>query len=182
MLSLVWFPPGGDMVFDSITFIFFFLPIVLSLYFLIPKRYRNTFLIGASLIFYAWERVMYVIVLLLYMISNYYFGVLIEKYKFSAPETASRKAKTTFVVSLAFNLGILIIFKYFNFIVANINSLIEFTGYAFGNPKIHPPMPSRPATSTAACNRYGLAEPSAKRSSKRPASGMRIMCVRLFPA
>lgn len=128
------------MVFDSITFIFFFLPIFLSLYFLTPKRYRNTFLIGASLIFYAWDRVMYVIVLLLYMISNYYFGVLIEKYKFSTAGTASRKAKTTFAVSLAFNLGILIIFKYFNFIVANINSFIEFTGFSLDNPKIHPPI------------------------------------------
>lgn len=140
MLLLVWFPPGGDMAFDSITFIFFFLPIVLSLYFLIPKRYRNTFLIGASLIFYGWEKVGYVIILLLYIISNYYFGVLIEKYKFSAQETADRKAKTTFVVSLAFNLGVLFIFKYLNFIVANINSLMEFAGYSLSNPKIHPPI------------------------------------------
>ena len=43
-------------------------------------------------------------------------------------------------------------------------------------------MPSMPAVSSAACSRYGFAAPSARRNSKRPASGMRIMCVRLLPA
>lgn len=140
MLFLVWFPPVGDMAFDSITFVFFFLPIFLSLYFLIPERFRNPFLIGASLIFYAWEEGRYVLAIVFYMVFNYYFGVLIERYRFSAQEGANRKAKTIFVVSLAFNLGALIIFKYLSFIIANINSLIESTGYSLANLRIHPPI------------------------------------------
>ena len=128
------------MVFSSITFIFFFLPIVLSLYFLIPERFRNPFLIGASLTFYAWEEGKYVLAIVFYMVFNYYFGVLIEKYRFELSDQGRKKAKYALAVSLALNLGVLIFFKYLGFIVANINLLMRFTGYSLGQPKIHLPI------------------------------------------
>ncbi len=128
------------MSFTSITFIFFFLPIVLSLYFLIPERFRNLFLIAASLTFYAWEEGRYVLSVVSYMVLNYYLGVLIEKYRLDLSDRGNRKAKCALAVSLALNVGTLIFFKYLGFIIANINSLIRFTGYSLSQPKIHLPI------------------------------------------
>ena len=128
------------MLFSSIPFIFFFLPIVLSLYFLIPRQLRNPFLLLASLIFYAWEEGRYVLAIVFYMVSNYYFGVWIEKYRRELSDRGSKKAKYALAVSLALNLGVLIFFKYLIFIVGNINLLIRFTGYSLGQPKIHLPI------------------------------------------
>ena len=62
------------MVFSSITFLFFFLPVVLAVYYLVPERAKNPILLLASILFYAWGEPVYVVLLLLSIIFNYFCG------------------------------------------------------------------------------------------------------------
>lgn len=128
------------MVFSSIIFLFFFLPLVLSGYFLIKKDLRNLFLLAASLLFYFWGEGKYVFILGAYMVFNYYFGLYIEKYKERSTTEGDRKAKAIFILSLCFNLGVFIFYKYFNFIVDNFNYLLALTGHTIKTSRIHLPI------------------------------------------
>ncbi len=67
------------MVFNSIFFIFCFLPVFMLLYYLIPGRLRNLLLFFGSLIFYAWGEPVYVILMLFSSIFNYYMGTELER-------------------------------------------------------------------------------------------------------
>lgn len=104
------------MVFSSIPFLFYFLPIVLTVYFLAPAGFRNAVLLLASLLFYAWGEPRFVPVLLFSILQGYIFGLLIEK-------SEGRKAKVYMAVSLVLSLGILGICKYANFFVENFNAV-----------------------------------------------------------
>lgn len=129
------------MLFSSITFIFLFLPIFLGIYFLLKQEYRNFFILAASLLFYFWGEGRYVLVMIAYMVCNYGFGLWIERYKISALSRAEIYAKAALVIGLVFNIGFLIFFKYFNFIIGNINIVIGKLGdFQFGNPVIHLPI------------------------------------------
>jgi alginate O-acetyltransferase complex protein AlgI len=129
------------MLFSSIIFIFLFLPIFLSAYFVIKKEYRNLFILLASLLFYFWGEGEYVLVLILYMIANYFFGVLIEKFAIQTYDRARLYAKITLILGLVFNIGFLVFFKYFNFIVVTINSAFEkISSFQLVNPEIHLPI------------------------------------------
>lgn len=128
------------MVFSSITFLFFFLPIILSVYFLIRKDLKNLFLLIASLFFYFWGEGKYVFIMVSYMVFNYYFGLRIGKYKELKTDAGDKKAKAVFFLSLCFNLGVFVFYKYSVFIVDNINWLARFTGHTFKSPRIHLPI------------------------------------------
>ncbi len=128
------------MVFSSIIFLFFFLPIVLSGYFLIRKELRNLFLLAVSLIFYFWGEGKYVLIMVAYMIFNYYFGLYIENYKELSTAGGNRKARAIFILSLCFNIGVFVFYKYFNFIVDNVNHLISLTGHTIKTARIHLPI------------------------------------------
>ena len=78
---------------------------------------RNTVLLLASLFFYSWGEPRFVFVMLLSIVANYGFGVVIGN-------CTSRKKRTLLILCLAFNLSILFVFKYLNFVVANINSIL----------------------------------------------------------
>ena len=69
------------MLFSSITFLYYFLPCVLILYFIVPKALKNAVLLLASLLFYAWGEPKYVILMIGSIFSGYAFGLLIEKYR-----------------------------------------------------------------------------------------------------
>lgn len=105
-------------------FIFVFLPITLLLYFSIDNiKFKNIILLIASLFFYAWGEPIWIIVLLITTFSNYVFSHIIE-------ETRDKwKRKASLILSIAISLGFLVIFKYSNFIVDNINiiSPIKFS-------------------------------------------------------
>lgn len=102
------------MVFSSLLFIYFFLPIFLICYFIIKNRkYRNLVLLLFSLVFYAYGEPIYSLLMIFSIIVNYFLVLLIDKYN-------SRKL---FILDVIFNLGILGIFKYFNFFVDNLNNL-----------------------------------------------------------
>ena len=95
------------MVFSSMVFLFYFLPIVTAIYFLVPKKLKNIVLFISSLIFYAWGEPKYVLIMLFSSVFNYLSGLVIGK-------TKAKKAALT--VNIIINIGILVFFKYFGFI------------------------------------------------------------------
>ncbi|MDG1945128.1 MAG: MBOAT family O-acyltransferase [Halioglobus sp.] len=107
------------MLFTSPVFLFLFLPILLVLHYFTPIRFRNVLLLIASLFFYAWGETLYVLLMLASILANYGFGLAIDHTR------QSRFQKRWLVLSIFFNLSMLIAFKYANFLVENINTLLE---------------------------------------------------------
>mgnify|MGYP000062731303 FL=1 len=102
------------MVFSSITFLFCFLPVVLLLYYVCRSIvWKNVILLIASLLFYAWGEPVYVILMILSILFNYYAGREIE--------AAHKKSSLAFAVII--NLLILGYFKYSGFLVDTVNSI-----------------------------------------------------------
>ncbi|OFX10740.1 MAG: hypothetical protein A3G22_06505 [Alphaproteobacteria bacterium RIFCSPLOWO2_12_FULL_40_11] len=121
------------MVFSSNIFLFAFLPFVLFSYFLLPhKNYKNALLLVASLIFYAWGEWQYVLLLLVSIVGNYFFGLWIGKSKYEAQST-----KHEIFIALTFNLLLLGYFKYANFLIENLNAVFALH---IENKKIHLPI------------------------------------------
>ena len=69
------------MIFSSITFLFYFLPILLAIYYIVPHKLKNIILLIASLGFYAYGEPKYVIVMIISIIATYIFGILMGKYE-----------------------------------------------------------------------------------------------------
>lgn len=108
------------MVFSSSIFLFIFLPIAILGYFLLHPRYRNPFLLIASLLFYAWGEPKFVLIMLLSIVINWMTAWAISKME---KHTGLRKVVLIFAVAM--NLLILFVFKYLNFAVANINKIVN---------------------------------------------------------
>jgi alginate O-acetyltransferase complex protein AlgI len=107
------------MVFSSPVFLFLFLPIVLPLYLVLPGlRVRNAWLLFFSLIFYAWGEPVFIFLALVSTLLNYFLGLWVDR----SADPARRKAVVTLAIAL--NIGLLGFFKYTNFAVANLNSLL----------------------------------------------------------
>ncbi len=104
------------MVFSSLVFLFAYLPAVLTLYFLVPRRWRNAVLLAVSLLFYAWGEPVYLLVMLASTLSAYLFGFAIARYK----ETHRLRAKLFVWFSVAVNLSFLFFFKYYNFFASTV--------------------------------------------------------------
>ncbi len=114
------------MVFSSPIFLFLFLPICLSFYFLIPSKFKNLFLLLFSLFFYTWGERKYPLVIIISIIVNFVFVHSIERL-YAKPTTRNKIIRSyVFVVALLFNIGMLLLFKYTNFFVNNINILSSF--------------------------------------------------------
>ncbi|MBR6742654.1 MAG: MBOAT family protein [Clostridia bacterium] len=107
------------MIFSSLEFLEFFLPITLLTYFLLPPVCRNPVLFVFSIIFYGWEEPTLVALMLITLLGDWIFGALCAKYR----EKDKKKAKLWLVFSCVFNLGILGFFKYYNFVAHNISLL-----------------------------------------------------------
>lgn len=108
------------MVFSSSVFLIGFLPVVLLIYYVFLRRFRtaqNMFLFIASLCFYAWGEPAFVLVMLLSIVANWFFGLMVERY---------RKSKTgiriVLVLTVVFNLVIIFLFKYLMFTLNTMNS------------------------------------------------------------
>ena len=106
------------MVFSSITFLYYFLPITLAIYFIVPKKLKNAVLLLASLFFYFAGEYLYVWLLLFSSISDYLHSLAIEKYR------GTKKQTYFFISSIIINLALLGYFKYADFFILNINNLL----------------------------------------------------------
>lgn len=105
------------MVFSSLIFLFCFLPIFLICYFVPKKRKtRNIVLLIFSLMFYGYGEPIYVLLMILSILVNYYIALVMDK---------SNSKKKWLITSLIFNLGLLFVFKYTNFFLDNINNLFN---------------------------------------------------------
>ncbi len=107
------------MLFSSIPFLYYFLPCVLLLYAIAPKKLKNTVLMLTSLVFYGWGEPKYVFLMLATVSVGYVTGLLIEKYRDTRPQFS----KAMLVLSVAVCLGFLGYFKYANFFVENFVAL-----------------------------------------------------------
>jgi len=105
------------MLFSSIPFLYFFLPCVLFLYFVVPKRLKNTVLMLVSLFFYAWGEPKYVLLMAATILVNYGLGLLIEKFR------GSVLSKVFVVLSVVLCLASLGYFKYADFFIENFNAV-----------------------------------------------------------
>ena len=105
------------MLFSSVPFLFYFLPAVLRVYFLVPTRAKNGVLLLSSLVFYGWGEPRYLPVMLVSILQGYIFGRLIERFR------DTRRAKLFLVLSVLLSLGTLAYFKYADFMIANLNAL-----------------------------------------------------------
>ena len=109
------------MVFSTIEFLFQFLPIFLVGYYLTPPRYRNVTLVAGSLIFYAIGSGWYTLLLILSALINYALSHAITRAKVRDPH----RAKLLFILGLIYDFGMLVVFKYTNFLIGNLNGLLS---------------------------------------------------------
>ncbi|WP_461614559.1 MBOAT family O-acyltransferase [Clostridium sp. Marseille-QA1073] len=110
------------MVFSSLIFIFLFLPLTIFIYYISPRALRNLILLLVSLVFYAWGEPLYILIMIFSTVFDYVNGLLIDKYR-------ERKgiARAVFINSIVVNLGILCFFKYYGFVVDNINNIFNLS-------------------------------------------------------
>jgi alginate O-acetyltransferase complex protein AlgI len=113
------------MVFSSAVFLFLFLPIVLGLYVVIPRRFRNVLLLIASLLFYSWGESPWVMLLAIAM--NYFGGLAVQM---AREQRGERSAKGVLTVFLVGNVVLLAAYKYANFFADNVNAIFGWMGQA----------------------------------------------------
>ena len=110
------------MVFSSTVFLLIFLPVVAGIYFLCPRKARNTVLLLFSLVFYGWGEPKYILIMLFSTVFDYTNARLIGHFQ----DTGRNKAaKAVLIVDVVGNLGILGFFKYTDFAIDNLNSLLN---------------------------------------------------------
>ena len=107
------------MAFNSMSFLWIFLPITLILYYFTFGKFKNLFLVLASLIMYAWGSTETLPILLISILANYIIGL------WMSDKTNDGFRKFIFIIGILFNLGILSYYKYYNFIAENINLLLK---------------------------------------------------------
>ena len=105
------------MLFSSITFLFYFLPILLIIYFIVPKKFKNLVLFIFSLFFYFYGEPKYGFLLLLSCVINHIMGSLIDKHR--------KYGKIFLIIALVYDIGSLLYFKYLDFFIENINNIFK---------------------------------------------------------
>ena len=106
------------MLFSSISFLFYFLPAIILLYYIVPFKFKNTVLLAFSLFFYAWGGVKYAGLMIIAIILGYIFGLLIEKFR-------ERKIAKLFVgLAVACIISFMLYFKYMDFFIDNFNKVL----------------------------------------------------------
>ncbi len=103
------------MLFSSIPFLFYFLPCVLLLYFVTPKKLKNLTLLISSLVFYAWGEPRLVLLMLITVSVGYVFGILTE--------LVPKVKKLWLILAVCIELGFLVYFKYVDFFIYNFNAV-----------------------------------------------------------
>lgn len=103
------------MLFTSISFLYYFLPIVLILYFIMPKKLKNFILLVSSLLFYFYGEPKYILLMIIEVLIAYIGAILIDKFK----------SKRIFIITIIIHIATLCIFKYTDFIISNINNIFK---------------------------------------------------------
>lgn len=109
------------MIFNSLEFVIFFV-LVTTLYFLLPHRFRWLLLLISSCYFYMTFVPVYIVILAFTIVIDYIAGMYIEK-------SEGHRRKAFFIMSLLANIGILAVFKYYNFFTENINAVLKAAGF-----------------------------------------------------
>lgn len=109
------------MLFSSIVFLFYFLPVVLVLYYLFRKwtPVKNAILLVASLIFYAWGEPWFVLIMLVSILLNYILALLVDRYR------ERSYVRAFLVLAAVLNLGLLFVFKYLDFVLRNVGQVMN---------------------------------------------------------
>lgn len=105
------------MLFSSISFLYYFLPLTLAFYFAVPRRFKNAVLLLASFLFYGWGEPKYVALMGLAILLGYGFGLLVERYR------GKKAGKIFCALSVGISLSLLVCFKYADFLIQNINGV-----------------------------------------------------------
>lgn len=105
------------MVFSSITFLYYFLPILILVYYIVPSKLRNLTILIFSLVFYFYGEPKYVLLLVASFTLNYLFAKMIYK----------NKSKTYLMIGVIINILILVYFKYTNFLIFNVNQIFKLS-------------------------------------------------------
>lgn len=108
------------MVFSSLFFSFFFLPLVVLVYYLVKEKYRNYILLIASLFFYSYGEPTFVFVMVASIVLNYLMARVIDSYK---TKGQNKSAKGMLVADIVLNVGLLFVFKYLDFTIERINGI-----------------------------------------------------------
>ena len=115
------------MVFSSILFLFLYLPLTLGIYYITPRRWRNLALLVLNLIFYGWGEPIYVLIMIFSILVDYSHGLLIARHREN-----DRFCRKVVASSVIINLGLLVFFKYYDFIVTNLRAI--FPALSFLEP------------------------------------------------
>ena len=120
------------MVFSSPLFLFLFLPLVLGLYYSVPRPARNGVLVLASVVFYAWGEPRFAGVMFASIIVNYVLGLLVQQ---SADDS---RRKRIIVATVIFNIGLLGFYKYGQFVTNNLNLVLTRLFPSVPSISLHP--------------------------------------------
>ena len=115
------------MVFSSIVFLLYFMPVFLLVYYIADAKYKNGIILIGSIFFYAWGAPKFIFVILFTTFLDFHLVTLMDKIQ---NET---KRKLLLLLSVSVNLGLLFYFKYSNFFIENVNSALSI----FGDKQIH---------------------------------------------
>lgn len=122
------------MVFSSTIFLFFFLPLTIIRYYLIDRKFKNAFLLLASLIFYAWGEPFFVLIMMGVTVINHFTAMLMDSFIVKAEGGTEksahykRLAKTVLICTVILDVLMFFVFKYLNFAISNVNSLFSLFG------------------------------------------------------
>lgn len=105
------------MLFNSLLFLLFFIIVSIS-YYLLPHKFRWLWLLSASAYFYMYFKPSYILIILFTIIIDFFAGILIEK-------TSGTKKRIYLVISLIANIGVLVFYKYFDFLIGNLNFVLS---------------------------------------------------------
>ena len=120
------------MIFSSLLFMFVFLPLVLIVYYLVPRQFRNLVLFVFSLVFYAWGEPVYILLMLFTAFIDYFNGAMVDKFR-----QRPKIAKAFVIESVIVNLSLLGFFKYAGLFTSTFNSL---TGLGIPVPEVALPI------------------------------------------
>lgn len=112
------------MVFSSFIFLFRFLPLAVLIYFIAPRKLKNTILFLSSLLFYAWGEPVYIVLMIFSTVVDYIHGLFVFKY---IEENNKKMARLFVILSIIINLSLLGIFKYSDFLIGIINSISKLS-------------------------------------------------------